>query len=284
MISTTAFRTIMDRLRDKFNLTADCEITLEANPGTLNTARLKEFTSAGVNRMSVGVQSLNNDKLRFLGRRHNADDARRLIECATRCGLRVSADFIYGLPGETATDAAKICTDINNLGIEHCSMYELTIEPGTPFGKMNLEMPDNNMMAQMYQVIGDNLALPRYEVSNYAFPGQECRHNQNIWDGAPYIGIGRGAAGRIYDGQRWYEQLGDGAQYEKLDTHIRATEKIITGMRTMRGVKLTPDVAEVLNDDYIAMHPDLLQKADDRIMATKKGLLILDDLLINLVK
>lgn len=279
------FATIMDSLRKYFCIMPDAEITMESNPGTLDAARLNDFISAGINRLSVGVQSFNDDKLRFLGRRHNAADARQLISAAMQRGLRVSGDFIYGMPGDTVHDVIETCHQINDMGLRHCSLYELTIEPGTPFAKMNLDMPTNEEMAEMYMAIGENLALPRYEVSNYAAPNQECRHNQNVWDGAPYIGIGRGAAGRIYIAGQWYEQLGANARFEKINSDARATEKIITGMRTMRGVKLTTDVIGAISRDFVAAHPDLIEtKPDGRIAATQKGLLILDDLLVNLCR
>ena len=126
--------------------------------------------------LSVGVQSLNDTELEFMGRRHTVHDALGLLDAAGKRGIRVSADFIYGLPGHTADTVIGMCRDINRLGLQHCSMYELTIEPDTPFGKMGLEMPSNNEMADMYTAIGDTLNLTRYEISNYAAPGFECRH------------------------------------------------------------------------------------------------------------
>jgi oxygen-independent coproporphyrinogen-3 oxidase len=151
---------------------------------------------------------------------------------------------------------------------------------------MNPTMPRNQEMAAMYQAVGRTLDLPRYEVSNYAAPGQECRHNQNVWDGRPYIGIGPGAAGRPYIDGIWYEQIGANGAIKKMDPNARALEKLITGMRTIRGVALTDDVRGVIDLDFAAGHPELVKIGpDDKIMsATPKGMLILDDLLVNLVK
>lgn len=278
-----AFARIMGALRDNFNIAPNTEITLESNPGTLDAAGLREFVDTGVNRLSVGVQRLNDSALRFLGRRHSVRDALELLGAAMGFGLRVNADFIYGIPGDTVDTVTQMCRDINALGLGHVSMYELTIEPGTPFGKMHLDMPSNDAMADMYCAIAGTLALPRYEVSNYATPGNECRHNQNVWDGAPYIGIGRGAAGRPYIDGTWYEQRGgDDIKMQPLTIDARATEKIITGMRTMRGVHKTDDVMHVINTDYVRANPDLVYDNGDRICATEKGLLILDDLLLDL--
>lgn len=284
LMPTNVFGRIMDALHTKFDLSPDCEITLESNPGTLDAARLREFMAAGVNRLSVGVQSLDDARLKFLGRRHSAADARKLLDTAMNMGLRTSADFIYGLPGDTTDHVIQMCRDINAIGLTHCSMYELTIEPNTPLGQMNLNMPSNDVMADMYCAIADTLALPRYEVSNYARPGCECRHNQNVWDGAPYIGIGRGAAGRPYVDGTWYEQTGGDIKMQPLGAGARATEKIITGLRTTRGVKLTDDVLRAVDMNYVMAHPDLLGIAHDRIHTTPKGNLILDDLLIELCR
>ncbi len=278
------FEQIIARLARTFNLSKDCEITLESNPGTLTDDKLSDFMTAGMNRLSIGVQRLNDDELKFLGRRHDANAARRLIQAGLHRGLRVSADFIYGLPGDDARSVAALCREINNLGLRHCSMYELTIEHGTPFAGMNLNMPDNDAMAEMYDAIDATLNMPRYEVSNYAAPGDECKHNQNIWDGAPYIGIGRGAAGRPFIAGVWYEQLGAGEKFEKLSMNARAVEMVLTGMRTRRGVKLTPCTRGVINMDFAHGATGLVEISGDRLRATKQGILILDDLMIKLVK
>ncbi len=285
LMPTKSFAQIMDALHRNFDIDTGAEVTLESNPGTLDMARLREFVTYGVNRLSVGVQSFDDARLEFLGRRHTARDALNLIGSAMDIGLRVSGDFIYGLPGDTVRDVIDTCKQINNLGLRHCSMYELTIEPNTPFGKMNLDMPSNDVMADMYVAISDTLHPARYEVSNYATPGDECRHNQNVWDGDAYIGIGRGGAGRVYCDNVWYQQRGGDGEFTPLDTHARATEKIITGLRQVRGVKLTPDVAGVINKKYIDTHPQLLQyTSDNRVRATISGMLILDDIMPDLIR
>lgn len=279
-----AFERIITTIKNTFNLVTNAEITLESNPKTLTQEKLQDFYKNGMNRLSVGVQSLNEKKLQFLGRKHSAIDALKLIDDANSIGIRVSADFIYGLPDEKIDDVIGTCNQINKLGLKHCSLYELTIEANTPFGKMNLNMPDNDTMAQMYIAIADTLKLPRYEVSNYASEDQHCTHNENIWDGAPYIGIGIGAAGRVYCDNVWYEQLGAHKKFEAISENIRATEKIITGMRTKRGCQLTDDVKKNIDINWINNHTDLVKIKDNRICATDNGLLILDDILVNMVK
>ena len=279
------FNNIIQTLTSKFKLSSDCEITLEANPGTIDEYKLNSFIQIGVNRLSIGVQSLNDNTLQFLGRRHDTKTAIKLIETVQKKPIKLSADFIYGLPDETVSDIIETCKNINSLGLTHCSMYELTIEPGTPFSKMNLQMPSNDEMADMYCAISETLHLPRYEVSNYATPGNECIHNLNIWDGQAYIGIGQGAAGRILIDNQWYEQMGGGKKFEKLSTTARAEERIITGIRQVRGVYLDSQVKKIINMQYVKSNPDLFQfTSDDRLAATEKGMLILDDLTLNLVR
>ena len=148
---------------------------------------------------------------------------------------------------------------------------------------MGLTMPDNAAMAEMYMAISDNLNLPRYEVSNYAKIGDECRHNANIWDGAPYIGIGRAAAGRVLIDGVWYDQMGAGARFEELPSATRAVEKIMTGMRTVRGVELSDDVRAAIDWDWVAAHPELVDAGAARIAARPAGMLTLDNILVQLI-
>ena len=284
LMPTQYFARIMEHLRTRFDVIKNAEITLESNPGTLNALRLDDFIANGINRLSIGIQSLNDDELVFLGRRHSVHDALALLDVAQSRHIRVSADFIYGLPNHNAKTVEKLCDNINHLGLHHCSMYELTIEPNTPFGKMNLQMPTNNDMADMYISITNTLNMTRYEVSNYATIGYECQHNQNVWDGDAYIGLGTGAAGRVFMNGIWYEQMGGGAKFDAMSNDARAVEKIITGMRTMRGVLLAKDVKNVLNMEYATEHPEYISIDGDRMHATEHGLMILDDLLVNLIK
>jgi oxygen-independent coproporphyrinogen-3 oxidase len=269
------FAEIIDVLRNSFSVYANAEITIEANPGTLDKTKLKEFIAAGVNRISIGVQSLRDDELKFLGRIHDASTARELIAIAQNSGLRVSADFIYGLPNHTPTDIKELCKNINSLGLEHASLYELSIEPGTPFAQQNLQMPDNETMAQMYEVISETLSLPRYEVSNYGTP---CKHNSNIWDGQPYLGFGDGAAGRVLIDNKWYETA-NGMQ-NPLSDNQRAIEILMTGLRTTRGVLMTPEIMEIIDLNFA--NGDNFIIKNNRLIA--KSFLTLDNLIVKLLK
>jgi len=284
LMPISVFEKIMNCIQDCFYIEKDCEITLEANPGTMDAEKLSGFKKCGVNRLSVGVQSLYPDELLFLGRKHSVAQAKGLLNVAKNMGLRVSADFIYGLPNQNVQSVIDLCRDINDLELSHVSMYELTIEKNTHFGKMNLKMPDNDLMAQMYMAITENLSLPRYEVSNYAVSGEECRHNQNVWNGDAYIGIGRGAAGRVFMNGAWYEQRGSNELFERISNETRAVEKILTGMRTMRGVKLTEDVKNQINFDWVNSHKDLVEINFEYLHTTANGMLILDDIITDLIK
>ncbi len=284
LMPVSIFEQIVNCINQCFDITDDCEITLESNPGTLDGDKLSGFIQNSVNRLSVGVQSLKDEELKFLGRRHDVRTAVNLLETALEKGLRVNADFIYGLPNQTVKDVIDLCNGINKIGLTHVSMYELTVEKNTPFGKMNLDMPSNEEMAQMYNAIPQYLSLSRYEVSNYAVPGQECRHNMNIWMGEPYIGIGNGAAGRVFYNNVWYEQRGNGEAFEQMSTESRATEKVLTGMRTMRGVNLSTDVKNIIDFDWVNSHKDLVEIDGEYLHTTHSGLLILDDIVADLIK
>ena len=278
------FQQIMQHIRLRFDLSKCKEITLEANPGTITQNKLCDFIKNGVNRLSIGVQSWKDDELKFLGRKHDAKTALDLIYQAQKMGIRVSADFIYGLPGHTVKDVIALCDKINNTGLKHVSLYELTIEKNTPFGKMNLDMPNNNEMADMYLAISDNLGLARYEVSNYAALGHECLHNANIWDGDSYIGLGHGAKGRVFMNNTWFEQSGGDIKFSMVTNSVRAIELVITGLRTVRGVRLDESVKNILDMDFINSHNDLVKIQNNRLIATESGLLILDDLLLKITK
>lgn len=284
LMPINVFDSVINYISKKFDLSGCIEITLESNPGTLDNNKLANFIKCGVSRLSVGAQSFNDNELKFLGRKHTARDAIQLLEYAQKSQLDVSVDFIYGLPGHSVDNIINLCDQINKIGLQHASLYELTIEKGTPFSQMNLNMPDNNTMADMYLAISENLDIARYEVSNYAAPGHECKHNQNIWDGEPYIGLGHGACGRVFMNNAWFEQYGGDIKYTKIDNKTRATERLITGMRTKRGALVDTGIKNVLDMNFINSHNELVKFDGNRIRATDAGILVLDDLLINITR
>ena len=184
------------------------EITLEANPGSVEAARFGAFAGAGVNRVSVGVQALDDDALGFLGRGHSAAEALAALATARRHFARVNADMIYARPGQTAASWAAELGRLLAEGLGHLSLYQLTIERGTPFFGLHRKgafaLPGEDEAAALYEVSGhmlDGSGLRAYEVSNYARPGEECRHNLLYWRAGAYGGIGPGAHGRVPEGE-----------------------------------------------------------------------------------
>lgn len=278
------FQSIINHLNMRFDMSKCIEITIEANPGTISNEKLDEFIKLGVNRLSIGVQSFDDDELDFLGRKHDAKTALGLLDYAQKTGINVSSDLIYGLPGHNVKNIVSLCKHINDLGLKHASLYELTIEPNTPFGKMNLNLPDNDTMADMYIAISENLNLNRYEVSNYAKPGFECKHNQKIWDGDAYIGLGNGAMGRVFMNDTWFEQSGGNIKYTPIDNHTRAIERVITGLRTVRGVVFDDIIKNIVDIDFINAHNDLVKITNNRMHVTNTGMLVLDDLLPKIIR
>lgn len=169
---------LLTGIRSRFRLTEDCEITMEANPGTAESEKFKAFRAAGVNRLSIGVQSFSDEKLRRLGRIHTADDARAAIDMARRSFENFNLDLMYALPGESIADLQMELAEALSSGATHLSCYQLTIEPGTAFEKrLPEDLPDLDETAEMGDVVEALLAqagYTRYEVSGYAQPGRQC--------------------------------------------------------------------------------------------------------------
>jgi len=196
-----AIARLLEGISARMPMAGDVEVTLEANPGTVEQARFAGFRSAGVNRLSVGVQSLQDDHLRALGRIHDAAEARRAVANALDAGLdSVNLDLMYGLPGQTPGQAAADVDAAIALGPDHISYYQLTLEPDTRFYRYPPELPHEDDLWQM-QVEGQRrlaeAGYGQYEVSAYARQGHRCRHNLNYWAFGDYLGIGAGAHGKM---------------------------------------------------------------------------------------
>lgn len=236
----------------------NAEISLEANPGSLSAAKLAAMHRAGVNRLSLGAQSFDRNALDALGRRHTPEDTVRAFGQARRAGFdNISLDLMQGLPGQTPDQAVRDVIQALDLEPEHISLYELTLAPETPFGERYVKgqapLPDENQMAEMEARALELLqatGLERYEVSNFARPGRECRHNQSTWRGGDYLALGPGAHGHLA-GVRW-AWLGDAGAYvqdveqgkepiafrEELSPQSRGLELFMLGLRTTEGVDL----------------------------------------------
>ncbi len=250
---------IIDKACALWPAVPDCEITLEANPGAADGARFTAFADAGVNRLSVGVQALDDDALAFLGRGHSAAEAIQALSAACQVFPRVSFDLIYGRPGQTEASWRRELAQAITFGTSHLSVYQLTIEPGTPFygaaRRGVFVLPEEDLAAHLFEAtfeVLEGAGLPAYEISNHARPGDECRHNLNYWRGGDYAGIGPGAHQRLHKDENvmalqrlrrpedWLEQverLGQGsAEESRLTQTERITEIVMMGLRLRQGI------------------------------------------------
>ncbi|MDX2143674.1 MAG: radical SAM family heme chaperone HemW [Rhodospirillaceae bacterium] len=297
----------------------DLEITLEANPGTVDAARFQAIRDAGVNRLSMGVQSLNERDLQFLGRKHSVDEARTAWRAAAKIFPRVSFDLIYARPGQDGAswrgELAEALREVRDNGISHLSLYQLTMEEGTAMAADHARgafaLPDDDTAADMFeatQELCEAAGFPAYEISNHAAPGQECRHNLIYWRGGDYVGIGPGAHGRltlptgaaatrqIKAPALWLKRVaadGHGTQdVEAIDTHARAEELMMMGLRLTEGVHIArfERLAGVTFDTVIdaaacerLMVQGFLEKKNGRLIATPGGRLALNEVLRQLL-
>jgi oxygen-independent coproporphyrinogen-3 oxidase len=295
-----------------WGLTDDCEITLEANPNSAEVAAFADLAAAGVNRVSIGVQSFDAQALAFLGRAHSEDEARRAIAMAQEHFARVSFDLIYARPGQTLAAWEGELADALGFGTGHLSLYQLTIEPGTRFwalaAKGELTIPDGDAAADLFdatQAMTRAAGLPRYEVSNHARPGEESRHNLAYWRYADYAGVGPGAHGRrlrqATERHRKPENFiaavtrnGHGLKVETdLSGRERATEAMLMGLRLTEGVDLARvearsglSRADFVDADAVARlaGQGLLVADGDRLAVTGAGILLLDSILSEVVE
>lgn len=201
LFSPDAIATLIADLRARLPLEPGCEITLEANPGTFERDRFRAYRQAGVTRLSVGVQSFDDQRLRALGRVHDAAQAEAALEEAARCFDTFNLDLMYALPGQTVDDLARELDTALAFAPPHLSIYHLTIEPNTLFANAPPPgLPDDDLSSDMLDLITERTAamgLERYEVSAFAKPGQRCVHNLNYWQFGDYLGIGAGAHGKL---------------------------------------------------------------------------------------
>lgn len=201
LFSVSGIASLLDGIRARVVLSPDCEISLEANPGSAQTERFAGYLAAGVNRLSIGVQSFDDAALTSIGRIHDARAAHLAIEGAQAAGMeRINIDLMYGLPGQSWRAAIADVRQALAHGVGHLSHYELTIEPNTLFHRFPPARPDEDALWTMLTKSGELLeaaGFRRYEISAYARPGAQCRHNLNYWNFGDYLGIGAGAHGKL---------------------------------------------------------------------------------------
>jgi oxygen-independent coproporphyrinogen-3 oxidase len=212
LFSAAAIETLISAFRARLALAPDCEITLEANPGTFEAEKFRGYRDAGVTRLSIGIQSFDPKHLEALGRIHDGGEARRAIDIAREHFDNVNLDLMYALPGQTLDEARADIEAAIDAGVAHLSFYHLTIEPNTHFYRHPPALPDEDASAAMQDLTGAALAqrgYVHYETSAWAMPGRECRHNLNYWRFGDYLGIGAGAhsklsfPGRVTRAARW---------------------------------------------------------------------------------
>ena len=252
---------ILDAIAGCGSVSADAEITLEANPNSVEAGRFRGYRAAGVNRVSIGVQSLRDEQLMALGRLHSVAEAKAAIAIAGQVFDRHSFDLIYARPGQTLEQWRAELKEALALGSRHLSLYQLTIEPETAFEKLHaagkLAMPDGGLASDLYdltQELTEAAGLAQYEISNHAAPGEESLHNLLYWRYGEYAGVGPGAHGRIFVGgsrhatsaqrnpEGWaaaVEEAGHGlAALQPLDPAEQADEMLLMGLRVSEGLDL----------------------------------------------
>ena len=200
LFPAAAIDTLLAAFRARLNLAADAEITLEANPGTFESAKFRDYRACGVNRLSIGIQSFNAAHLQALGRIHDGDEARRAIGIAQAYFDNINLDLMYALPRQTLREAEEDMSIAAGYGTTHLSAYHLTLEPNTLFHRHPPPLPDSELAADMQDMIEQRLAgsgYVNYETSAFARPGQECQHNLNYWRFGDYLGIGAGAHSKL---------------------------------------------------------------------------------------
>ncbi len=291
---------LLVRILDAIPRTAGCEVTVECNPDSVDAAKFGTYVRAGVNRCSFGVQSMRPHVLAALGRTHAPANVQRAVTLARAAGIeRINVDLIYGTPGETLDDWRATLDAAIALGTDHVSAYALTVEPATPLGRAVASgarpAPDDDDQADKYvladRVLGD-AGLEWYEVSNWARPGHECRHNQCYWDGTEYVAIG--AAGHGFTGgRRWWnartperyiERIERGSDAvtgdEVLDGPARAEEAFGLALRTRAGAAVAPGAAATV--DALA-EIGLVVAGADRVTLTPHGRLLATDVTARLL-
>jgi oxygen-independent coproporphyrinogen-3 oxidase len=294
---------LIEAAERRWGFAPDVEITLEANPSSVEAARFADLAAAGVNRVSLGLQSLDDDSLRFLGRAHGVAEGLAALATAQACFDRVSFDLIYALPGQCERAWAAELARALGFGTGHLSLYQLTIEPGTRFAAMaargELAARDPDGAAALYeltQAMTDAAGLPAYEISNHARPGEESRHNLAYWRYRPYLGVGPGAHGRRAGSatrrhrkpENWLSALernGHGlAEETLLSPEEEAAEALLMGLRLRDGVEIETVRArlDLRAVERLEGH-GLLTRRDGRLIATPAGRLLLDGILADIV-
>jgi oxygen-independent coproporphyrinogen-3 oxidase len=296
---------LLQTLRQNFNISPRSEITIEVNPEMASLSSFESILASGVNRISIGVQSFDDSLLKTLGRIHTAETAAKAVEIALVAGFdNVSLDLMFGIPGQTMAVWQATLNQAIAKNPKHVSAYCLTIENDTPFDRLvkngELKLLSNEIQAEMYSLMNETLSsagLKRYEVSNFAQTGFECRHNFKYWKDDKYVGLG--PAAHSYDGERRTANYKNFDKYlfalekgklpvnfkETLSDKQRAEERLLLGLRLADGVEYNL-VREILNEKQLAefIKQGYIRKKINKIALTDKGFLMADDVIVKLMK
>lgn len=299
LISPDGISWLIDHISNTVSIETGAEISLEANPGTFDKNTPEKWRAAGINRISLGVQSFNDKRLITLGRIHNSKEAINAIEWCQNSFDRLNIDLMFGLLQQSVSDIQYDLKQIHRFDPGHVSWYQLTIEPDTPFGKTPPQLPDEETIEQIFDEITSSLTSARYsnyEISAWAKPGHQCRHNLNYWQYGDYLGIGAGAHGKITcNGKVFRTTKPDNPQRYLKGTPISPTEifpeEIITEF-LLNALRLENGFAESLfearthqpcttisNAIHEALDSQLLERSNGMIRPTSTGRLYLDSLL-----
>jgi oxygen-independent coproporphyrinogen-3 oxidase len=290
---------LLSRLRSTVDVASDAEITIEANPDTVDRAKLSALLDAGYTRLSMGAQSFDRTVLESLERLHDTDSVRRAMHAAREAGYaNVNVDLIYGANGETLESWERTLRVTVDLQPEHVSAYALTIEQSTPLGRKVqrgvVPAPDADLQADMFELACEVLGeagFHHYEVSNWAKPGLECRHNLGYWERRPYLGLGAGAHS-YRDGRRWWNvrppeeylslvesgRLPVGGK-EHLTRQEEDLEEVFLKLRTLEGI---PVISVASGVALGFLEQGLLSMVDDHLVPTERGMFLLNELVLGL--
>lgn len=303
LMTESGFDRLMQGIRSLVPLAEDAEVTMEANPGTVETERLHAYAASGVNRFSIGVQSFHEKGLRSLSRIHTGDEAKSAVEAALAAVGNVNIDLMYGWPDETEGELAEDIRTATALGCTHLSCYELTLEPQTAFAKRPPKgLPDADVLADMADLVADETAQAgfiHYEVSGYAKSGRMCRHNRTYWTFGDYLGVGAGAHGKLTQGGKEFRTIRSNAptvymrdveesviagQVREVPRDELPFEFMLNVLRLTEGVpasrweETTRLPLEVLEPTLSRLRSEKLLVADsDRIAASELGRRFLSD-------
>ncbi len=293
-------------VEENFSLRPDAEYTIEANPESLDAVKLKTLRSHGINRISLGVQSFHPHYLKYLGRNHDQEKAREAYQLVRDAGfMNVNLDLMFGFPKETIPEIEQDVVALTALKSDHISLYMLNLEENSRFYAQKIQLPDDDLQAKQYEIVRAGLedaGYRQYEISNFAKPGKESRHNLNYWQGGEYIGLGVGA--HSYRGGKLFwnvsrlnvyiEKIREGGSAidgsQQLDAHEQLKQAVLIGLRMNRGVRvesLEQALHCALSEEERGRIEHFIQhgfftREDGYLKATERGRLVLDELCAHL--